>query len=71
MVFAQDGYDAYSHFSEMLNRTGSDWYLSMLELEVYFDDSGTDANSSVAVASCYVSTKDQWDAFNRKLERDA
>jgi hypothetical protein len=29
----------------------------------YFDDSGTDGNSDVAVAACYVSTKRGWDDF--------
>lgn len=29
----------------------------------YFDDSGTDANSDIAVAACYVSTKRGWDDF--------
>jgi hypothetical protein len=35
----------------------------MFEFEVYFDDSGTDGNSPVAVAACYVASKDQWDQF--------
>jgi len=35
------------------------------EFEVYFDDSGTDAGSPVAVAACYVSSKGQWDEFTR------
>lgn len=29
----------------------------------YFDDSGTDGNSDIAVAACYVSTKRGWDDF--------
>src|SRR5579862_1137610 len=31
--------------------------------EVYFDDSGTDGNSEIAIAGCYVSTKRGWDEF--------
>jgi len=37
----------------------------MLDLEVYFDDSGTHSNTSVAVAACYISNKSQWDEFDR------
>jgi hypothetical protein len=37
----------------------------MLELEVYFDDSGTHDRSNTALAACYISTKKQWDNFNR------
>jgi hypothetical protein len=29
----------------------------------YFDDSGTDGNSDIAVAACYISTKRGWDDF--------
>lgn len=29
----------------------------------YFDDSGTDDNSDIAVAACYISTKRGWDEF--------
>lgn len=35
------------------------------DYEVYFDDSGTDDKSPVAIAACYVATKDQWDHFTR------
>jgi Protein of unknown function (DUF3800) len=31
--------------------------------EAYFDDSGTDSNSPLAIAACYVSSKRGWDAF--------
>jgi len=31
--------------------------------EVYFDDSGTDPKSEIAIAACYVSTKGGWDKF--------
>jgi hypothetical protein len=29
----------------------------------YFDDSGTDRNSDIAIAACYISTKRGWDDF--------
>jgi hypothetical protein len=45
----------------MLERTGNDCLLAMFE--VYFDDSGTDGNSEIAVAACYISTKKGWDEF--------
>jgi len=37
----------------------------MFEFENYCDDSGTDGNSPIAVAACYVSSKTQWDEFVR------
>jgi hypothetical protein len=37
----------------------------MFELEIYFDDSGTDARTPVAVAACYVASKAQWGEFAR------
>jgi Protein of unknown function (DUF3800) len=40
----------------------------MFELEVYFDDSGTDAGTPVAVAACYVAEKTQWDEFVRNWD---
>jgi hypothetical protein len=40
----------------------------MLKLEVYFDDSGTDGTSPVAVAACYISSKEQWDHFVRNWD---
>jgi hypothetical protein len=33
--------------------------------EVYFDDSGTDPHSTIAIAACYISTKRSWDEFVR------
>ena len=54
-------YCAYRHFSAMLDRTGIDWLLAMYE--VYFDDSGTDTQSPLAIAACYISTKSGWDRF--------
>jgi hypothetical protein len=41
----------------------------MFELEVYFDDSGTDAGTPVAVAACYLSSKSQWDEFVRNWDQ--
>jgi len=57
--------DSYLHVSGMLDRTGLDWLLVMFDFEIYFDDSGTHAESPIAVAACYVSSKTQWDHFNR------
>jgi hypothetical protein len=68
MLCAKSQYCAYSHVSAMLQRSRSDWWLAMFELEVYFDDSGTDGNSPVAVAACYVASKNQWDEFARNWD---
>jgi len=38
------------------------------DLEVAFDDSGTDANSPVAVAACYIASKEQWREFARNWD---
>jgi len=35
----------------------------------YFDDSGTDGNSDIAIAACYVSTKRGWDEFVTDWDR--
>jgi hypothetical protein len=40
----------------------------MFEFQLYCDDSGTDANTPVAVAACYVSSKTQWDHFARNWD---
>lgn len=40
----------------------------MFEFELYCDDSGTDGNSPVAVAACYISPKRQWDEFVRNWD---
>lgn len=64
-------YCAYSHFSAMLDRTGLDWALAMFEFELYCDDSGTDGNSVIAAAACYVSSKRQWDEFIRNWDQVA
>lgn len=47
----------------MLERIRVKWWLAMFNIEVYFDDSGTDAQTPVAVAACYVAQKNQWDEF--------
>jgi len=61
VVQPQRDYCAYRHFSFMLDRTGTDWLLG--RFEVYFDDSGTHAESPIAIAACYVSVKRGWDDF--------
>jgi len=53
----------------MLERTGLRWWLAMFELEVYFDDSGTDRGTPVAVAACYISSKEQWEQFVKNWDR--
>jgi len=40
--------------------------MSMLTL--YCDDSGTHAQSDIAVAACYISTAEQWAEFNRNWD---
>jgi len=35
----------------------------MFKFEIYWDDSGTHKESPIAVAACYVATKEQWDQF--------
>jgi hypothetical protein len=52
----------------MLDRAGVDWWLAMFDLEIYFDDSGTDGTTSVAVAACYIASKEQWDHFVRNWD---
>jgi hypothetical protein len=53
----------------MLERTRMDWWLAMFEFEVYFDDSGTDGGSPIAVAACYVASKTQWDEFVKDWDK--
>src|ERR1035438_4934197 len=60
----------------MLGRTGEDWLIAVIDLrpddyELYFDDSGTDKDSPVAVAACYVAKKEQWDEFTRNWKDTA
>jgi hypothetical protein len=45
----------------MLERTGVPWLIGMYE--TYFDDSGTNAQSDIAIAACYVSTESGWRRF--------
>lgn len=52
----------------MLDRSRVNWWLAMFKFEVYCDDSGTDANTPVAVAACYISSKEQWDHFARNWD---
>jgi hypothetical protein len=44
-----------------LERATPDCVIAMFT--AYFDDSGTDGNSDIAIAACYVSTKRGWDDF--------
>jgi hypothetical protein len=37
--------------------------------EVYFDDSGTDSQSPLAIAACYISTKRGWNEFTEAWKR--
>lgn len=41
----------------------------MFELEIYFDDSGTDGGTPIAVSACYVAKKSQWDQFVRNWDK--
>ncbi|HUY12755.1 MAG TPA: DUF3800 domain-containing protein [Terriglobia bacterium] len=58
---------AYRNFASDLELTGLDYLIFMFR--VYFDDSGTDANSDITVAACYVSTKRGWDEFVTEWDR--
>ncbi len=53
-------YCAYRHFAGEL-RSSAPGLIVMFT--AYFDDSGTDRNSDIAVAACYVSAKRGWDDF--------
>ena len=60
-------------FSAMLDRTGEDWHIAVIDIlpddyEVYFDDSGTHAESGVAVATCYLASQVQWKEFVRNWD---
>jgi hypothetical protein len=57
----QPGYCAYRHYADELERSDPGSLLAMFT--AYFDDSGTDGNSDIAIAACYVSTKRGWDEF--------
>jgi hypothetical protein len=59
-----EDYCAYSHFAGILEKTGVDWLLCMYA--TYLDDSGTSAQSEIAIAACYVSTESGWRQFVRE-----
>ena len=40
----------------------------MFNFEIYWDNSGTDKQSPIAVAAAYVATKTQWDEFVRNWD---
>jgi hypothetical protein len=61
-------YCPYAHISAMLERTHLDWWMAMFQFECYFDDSGTDGGTPVAVAACYIASKTQWDEFVRNWD---
>jgi hypothetical protein len=63
---SQSSYCAYSHFSRMLERTGTDWNIAVYE--TYFDDSGTSSTSDMAIAACYVSTEGGWRRFVKEWD---
>jgi hypothetical protein len=65
---AQSQYCAFSHISEMLDRTGIDWWLAMFDIEIYWDDSGTHDSSPIAIAACYVANTTQWKEFVRNWD---
>jgi hypothetical protein len=64
----EDGKDycAYSQYAAMLARTDIDWLVSMYE--TYIDDSGTNAQSEIAIAACYVSTESGWRKFVKEWD---
>jgi hypothetical protein len=41
---------------------------TVFDFELYCDDSGTDGNSPIAVAACYVASKVQWEEFVRNWD---
>jgi len=57
----QSQYCSYRHYSADLKRSDPESIIAMFT--AFFDDSGTDRNSDIAVAACYVSTKRGWDDF--------
>jgi hypothetical protein len=60
-------YCAYHHYSGELRGSAKDCLIAMFS--AYFDDSGTDGNSDIAIAACYVSTKRGWDEFVEAWDR--
>lgn len=65
-MVSESQYCAYRHFAGEL-RSVSPSLLVMFT--AYFDDSGTDGNSNIAVAACYISTKRGWDDFVEAWDR--
>jgi hypothetical protein len=59
----------------MLDRAGGDWSLCMFDFETYWDNSEPEPTTDtalafpMAIAACYVSSKDQWDCFRRDWDR--
>src|SRR5271165_2856544 len=43
----------------------------MFDFEIYWDDSGTHTQSPIAVAACYVATKQQWDLAVKEWDATA
>jgi len=62
---SQCWYDGFDHFVASVNLDQRD-LVAMFTL--YCDDSGTHAQSDVAVAACYVSTVEQWTQFKRNWD---
>jgi hypothetical protein len=60
-VVRKSQYCSYSHYSADLQRAQPECFIAMFT--AYFDDSGTDNNSEIAIAACYISTKRGWDDF--------
>jgi hypothetical protein len=66
LTYSKEEYCAYSHFSDILRRNGENWDIAVYE--TYLDDSGTDSQSPLAIAACYVSTKRGWDNFVKEWD---
>ena len=64
---AESQYCAYRHYAADLQRTKEESLVVMFT--AYFDDSGTDNNSDIAIAACYISAKTGWDAFVEEWDR--
>ena len=60
MSYRESQYCAYRHFAGELRNTALSW---LVMFTAYFDDSGTDGNSDIAIAACYISAKRGWDEF--------
>jgi hypothetical protein len=54
-------YCAYRYYSADIERSRQECVIAMFT--ACFDDSGTDGNSDIAVAACYIPTKRGWDEF--------